>query len=221
MKLSLNAKMVLAASAWAMKGTDAIRGLDAVFAHAHPKGGAVIIATDGYRIVVVHDGAGTVSAPSSINLTPALKKAIKAAGDDAAITTDGAHAVFEGVHYPECIGSGAHFPTYRRVVKIAIDDLKTQARASAQFNLRYVADAVAMGKALGGASEPYPSIRFTSVTEDSGALIQWTGVPHAFGILMPMRASLVVGVPNWMRPVMTAAEAKITGRKPSPKRKAA
>lgn len=173
-----------------------------------PQGGVLLVATDGRRMVCIHDENGHADETAIIQLSrDALKSCkLKKGEDRRTITVDGTTATVtayvgndpdeagERIAISERCKVDGTFPDYRRVVPIV--SYNEHSRPGA-FNGRYLGD---FGKIAAGLA-PYrktETIRVMSFEPLSPALIMFPGAPNAFGVLMPIRGvDLTECVPEW------------------------
>lgn len=171
-----------------------------VWIEKHPTEGALLVATDGHRLIVIYDR--TVFCRKSIGLMldraglnackpPKNGNSRLRIADDGVATIDGCYQSEGSVIVP---GS---FPDWRAVVPV-----KAWKNCPTSFNAQYLADFAKIGAML-SQDHSGNSIRIlTGDTDSDGALILFPRFSDAFAILMPMRADVGGGLPAWMRPVM-------------------
>jgi len=187
-----------------------------VHVQPHPAKGALLVATDGHRMLVIHDETGKVDAPAIVQLSKAalalckskssgkrpMQRKLQIVGATATITEHLVNpkgiAVDPGTPVgvsADCIVAGT-FPDWRRVLP-ATDSKPIAAGA---FNSNYLADFADIGRELAMVAaarrQEYRrantgAVMRISQRKDSGcpSLILWENVPFAFGVLMPMRFS--------------------------------
>jgi hypothetical protein len=207
--------------------------LNGVYVHPHPDEGALLVATDGHRLIVIHDKTGKCSKPGIVAIDKKVlgNKLFHSDGDDACITVDdegiASVGVFRGQKTSLIDGT---FPDYARVVLPVLELAKLQKYAPASFNQSYVSAFGKVASMFGG--DKSASMRLVSFTEMDPALIRFGSIDHAFGILMPMRSGISNEIPLFMKPILEPsppatppapakpARAAAVRRKPSPKKKA-
>lgn len=182
--------------------------LQCVFIQPHPKGGAVMVATDGHRLVVLHDAKGQCARPCQITVDKGFARALKAAKSTDVVAVSGAGlptipGLFAGSG-PALSPAGFSFPEYRRLIGLLLDLLKEKARGPASFNGRYLAEAAKIGQRLTG--NKGEAMRVVSFGPSDMCLTLWPGVDYAFGFLMPMRTVDVEAIPAFFEPVMRGYE---------------
>lgn len=183
--------------------------LSGVYIESHTEKGVTLTATDGHRLIVVHDENGVADAPAFVRLSARALKACKTGRkeDHRILSIEGDTAtIFAFVTAEEdepgtpvavsadCLVDGT-YPDYRRVIPSEFSG------EHAVFNGDYLAAFADVGKMLRPASRDGAplSIRHNG---ESPALITWGGVAHAFGILMPMRAdkaTFPTNIPAWLQ----------------------
>lgn len=192
--------------------------LRGVFVEPSESGGAILTATDGHRMICIHDEKaefGAHESPLIIRLSPEALKLCKAkrgeerreiaiAGDVATIEIvtigeNGDHRQAIGLS-PNCIVDGT-FPDWRRVIPATI--AKGNGDALDAYQGKYIAGFADIGDELAKvANHARGGVMQMRVNEDGPnrmAWIHWAAIPHAFGVLMPMRADTVPAAdkPTW------------------------
>lgn len=205
--------------------------LNGVYIHPHPDEGALLVATDGHRLIVVHDKAGKCDKPGIVAIDKkVLGNKLFNSDEDARVIIDDEGIASFGVFRSEksSLIDGT-FPDYARVVAPVLKLAKEQKYAPASFNQSFVA---AFGKVTTMFQHNKgASMRIVSFSETDPALIRFGSIDHAFGLLMPMRASTSNEIPLFIKPILepvpsvaakpTRAPKKAEARrKPIPKKKA-
>lgn len=170
----------------------------------HPVKGALLIATDGHRLVVLHDDGAwcrrAVTVPLDRAGLDACRTPKKFSGTAPRVIVEGDGTVRVGAGYvaPSKIKPKNDYPDWRKVVPV-----RKWSFASASFSAGYLADFGKIAELLGS---PQRCIRvLIGDDQPSPALILFPDDPLAFGLLMPMKADVPGdGVPAWMQPVMKA-----------------
>lgn len=206
--------------------------LNGVYIHPHPDEGALLVATDGHRLIVIHDKAGKCSKPGIVAIDKKVlgNKLFHSDDDDARVTVDdegiASVGVFRGQKTSLIDGT---FPDYAAVVRPVLASAKEQKYAPASFNQSYLSAFGKIASMFG--HDKSASMRLISFAEADPALIRFGSIDHAFGILMPMRAGISNEIPLFMKPILepvappaakpTLAPKKIEARrKPGQKKKA-
>lgn len=166
----------------------------------HPERGALLVATDGHRMLVVHDEDGQCSADRYIVRLD--KSALTAAGKRGRAQAVPNRIIGELPSDPVRIeGAGGvlalcpnwnvdgTFPDWRRVAPQKAPELR-----SAWYNSRYLAS---FEKAAGLLRDGAQSITISG-DGNGPALIRFAFVPFAFGVLMPMRGEGEATIPDFM-----------------------
>lgn len=190
----------------------------------HPVKGALLVATDGHRLVAAHDESAHCKKDTTIALPKdALRLCLKK-GDPLrlAVRSDGIAQIGEEWQSPAtCLVLGA-YPEWHRVVPL----VKNWPNATASFRGIYIGDFGKIAEMFSGAG--HGAIRVFTQSEMDPALILFPRIPYAFGVLMPMRGDVGEGVPLWMKPVIDQAKRPVKKRrvakskpKMKPKRKRA
>jgi hypothetical protein len=169
------------------------------FIHVEPRaaGGIFIVATDGRRMYVGFDDAGTCSGPCSVS-------PIKLKGDAShAVTFDGtcAKTNFGELCAAVCAehgseAAGGRFPDWQCVVPAG----EYECPAGHTLNVKLISEAAAVCKLFG---DRYGAVKLSGNGDNECSFIARFGalVP-AFLVVMPLRETKVpvgTGVPGWMR----------------------
>lgn len=206
---------IIADAASTYVSTDECRyALNGIYVHPHPEVGAVIVATDGHRLIAIHDQAGSCSEASIIRFAKPARQALKACknAERLLMSADG-HLSITGVFGgTDDARIKADYPDYRKVLTQVVDAIKEKKSGIASFNAAYVADLEKVSKRLTGLKGQPVKIR--SFDDRMQALTLWPNTPHAVGLLMPMYAGNNDAMPLFMQPVLE-------GKKPRVRRKAA
>ncbi|WP_176074337.1 hypothetical protein [Brucella intermedia] len=185
--IRINARLFRAAHVCV--STDATRYyLQGVQVEKHPVRGVFLVATDGHRMVIIHDESGSIEGESQIvrfdKTALALCKAAKSETGDRTIVIDGASATIEnrlelpvGTAYGVVIDGT--FPDWRRVARPNLDST-----APAAYNPKYIADFGKIADELSGKNSVAISIAGDT---DSPALVRFNFIDYAYGVLMPIR----------------------------------
>jgi hypothetical protein len=214
-------------------------------------GGVLLVATDGNRMLVIRDEAGSCDAPEIVRLeketiaacrptkpgparmlllrngkVASVTKRVEDYSFDDYLSNVKAFGEGQGAHavvaqHPYCAIDGT-FPDWRRVLP-----KEDTAPGLAAFSPRYIADFAALATRLRSSRVAAISIHSTGPAEPT--FVRFDGCSHVVGILMPVRAddSLNRTAPKWLSatPPKTAPDstekAKPTTAKKAAKRKAA
>ena len=179
--------------------------LRGVHVEAHPVKGVILVATDGHRMIVVHDESGSIEGESQIvrldkTALGLCKAATKGEPKDRQLIIEGANARIENCH-EQPVGAAYNviidgtFPDWKRVAKPSFTDT-----APAFYAPKYL-------KAFGDAADELSGKKGTAISfagaADSPALVRFSGVEYAYGVLMPIRgASDALEMPNFMSVVL-------------------
>lgn len=192
--------------------------LNGVYVTPHPEKGAMLTATDGHRLICLHDESGKCSAAKIVKVDPkaidvksynALRKAMPEAPPRLVIEDDGIVTVGTYRSLKSCFVDGT-YPDWPLVVKPVLARVKEGKFAPASYNNRYVAAFGRIATMLSSDNNPGASIRIISFTEAEPSLVRFGSIDHAFGILMPMRAASSNEIPVWMKPILEPAPAPET-----------
>lgn len=195
----------------------------------HAVKGAVMVTTDGHRLLAIHDESGFADETAIIALTPAALKECKpgkhwqrfltvdgvnATINDGVVTKEGEIELGDAVAVSVKCRIDDTFPDWRRVVPQQPMILQPDEPFPA-FNGVYLAD---MGKIAGELEKHFDrfvkhaghAITATLACEAlSPALVLFNKVPEAFGVLLPVRAAdrgetPRNQVPLWLNAVVAA-----------------
>lgn len=193
-----------------------------VYIQPHPVKGAILVATDGQRLVAVHDEEATCNKPAIISLDKAALKLLQRFDGSLEIDSDGiaTFGTYRGVASSFIDGT---FPDWQRALSPIIGGAKNRFHGKpvfsiAAFNGRYLGSFERVANAL---SKGDMMVRVVSFSASDPTLILFPNTPHAYGVLMPMRApNEEFAMPAWMKPVLEpkAADGK---KAKQPTRKAA
>lgn len=181
--------------------------LGGVFIEPHAKGGVLLVATDGHRMVCIHDETGRADESAIIKLQKdALKHCKPIRGDrrelvlEADSQTATIRQVFGPADEPEYkplatafdVRIDGTFPDYRRVVPTKFKGEEVPA-----FNGQLLGSFGDIGAALAD-SRTCPPMLVSAEDHSSPALVLWPSCPMAFGVIMPMRAATYdLALPAW------------------------
>ena len=182
--------------------------LTGVLVEPNPAGGIFLVATDGHKLVVIHDPNGSANRPAILSCDfkssalktkrPELGRRViltgntadirNAAPDDddteATITVD--RMLFEEVDGP--------FPSWRRVVPL---DINTTESGVFSFNGNYLKTIVDSVKLL--TSERMTQLEIFQKAPNDPAVIRCLDAPDALYVIMPIRARCDSSTPDWLR----------------------
>lgn len=169
--------------------------LNAVQIEPHKKGGVVLVATDGHRMLVAHDPGGHADAPALIQVTPAVLRASALSrkatmkGGVRTLEVKGGNATVKDERGDVLSACGdvinpGFFPDWRRVSP----QIPASGATLGYYAPAYVEEFCKVGVALGAAA-----ISFYSHEAGGPALVRFFGPDNTqcsrvFGVLMPMTA---------------------------------
>ena len=157
----------------------------------HPAGGALLIATDGHVMMVIHDARAIVDVSCSFAPSRVLLRAASAVDDSKLISLP---EDYENSPLGEF--RAENFVDWRRVIPTG------ELRGPAAFNInvamlfRNVARAAENASGIGGA----PLIVWAA-PKDVGNVVTARGLPQFFGLIMGLRADSMEqpSIPQWLR----------------------
>lgn len=186
--------------------------LNGVCAEPHPDGGVMLVATDGHRLLCVHDAQGRANGTWICRVPAALKRHAVALRRERRAASPGRRGpadraaqddwyVFDGarvhlVRAPEESRPNAHAARRDAALTLAcppidgvypnwtavVPDPAGYGGGHAAFNARYVADFARVA--------PDPAITLFLKGPDHPAIVRFDRAPEMFGLLMPMRGLL-------------------------------
>jgi hypothetical protein len=188
----------------------------------HPCGGVFLVATDGHRMLVVHDKTGVIDAGEHgliVSLDAAALKACKMdrrestprrvigaeIGAPAWVATCDHYGAAENVHMVKGWHVDGTFPDWRRVLPRFDDSTPVLAAAYDPDLLASFADA---GRILADVKTP-PATTLRHGSNGGPALLRFFGVDHAFGVLMPMRDDSPAVIPAFVNARPGESEAQV------------
>lgn len=189
--------------------------LNGVYVQPHPNKGALMIATDGHRMMVAHDEDGTCIKPAIVKLPKeALSYKFKDAPNDLklSVSTDGIASLGTFRSEAPVLIDGT-FPDWAAVIRPVLANAKKrfygkELLGAASFSGKYLASFGSIADFLKGVKEGTP-IRIISHNEADPALVLFPNDSRVFGILMPMRASVPGNaLPAFMQDVLEPRKAK-------------
>lgn len=174
--------------------------LTGVHIEPHPKGGAIMVATDGYRLFAAHDPTGACGGPARIVHLDAATLAVKRPRGQKNANRIIGGEVSEPVRvesdsgvialYPNWNVDGV-FPNWRLLLPKA-----EPKPVFAWYNSRLLAD---FAKAARFISERDIPIMISGDGWEAPALIRLSGIGNVFGMLMPMQGDAERGLPAFAK----------------------
>lgn len=197
--------------------------LNGVFIQPHPEKGVLLTATDGHRLICIHDENGECASAKIVNIDAKAidQKALDSYRKEMAvdkqkeepkvdIVIDEAGIVSVGTYRSirPCFVDGT-YPDWRAVLKPVLAGARDQKYAPANFNNRYLADFGKVGAVLSPDGNKSVALRVVSFGDGNPALVRFGNMDHVFAILMPVRAGTSNEFPIWMKPVLEPAPAPV------------
>lgn len=180
--------------------------------------GVLLVATDGHRLVCIHDKTGYADKPAIVQLSKGALKAckspknglgriLKVEDNTATVVTFDLNE--EGT--PVAIHSNSivdgTFPDWRRVIPTQESLDTTENGKLYGYNAKYIASFGDIGDGLQNYGQSM--LLFTQNNQGGPSLVRWAGIDNAFGVLMPMRvgeeANLVPDFYRHVEPAMLQA----------------
>ena len=204
-----------------------------VFVEPHPVKGVTLTATDGHKLLVIHDESGRADESAIVRLDVKLCKATRGMVREVQVETGSSEAAFaealkgytddetnfQKVAAAYSVRVDGSFPDYRHVIPKAYGDAPAPAFASI-----HLLGMAAIGTELAAHFHDFNAKRSVSLVNrkdvmqiraeldapDGGpALVTWPACPAAFGVLMPVRWNDAAELPTWyatQSPMAQAAE---------------
>jgi DNA polymerase III sliding clamp (beta) subunit (PCNA family) len=182
--------------------------LNGVYVQPHPEKGALLIATDGHRMMVAHDEDGECSTPAIVRLPKdalAFKFKEPHVEPKLSVDSDGIATLATFRSENSVIIDGT-YPDWSAVVRPMLENAKKrfygkEMLGAASFNGKYLSDFGSIAAFL--KNEKTAPIRVVSHNEHDPAIILFPGRVNVFGVLMPMRTSVPGNaIPSFMKEVL-------------------
>lgn len=185
--------------------------LQGVYVEPHLSG-VTMTATNGQYLVSIHDETGKCDKPVIVQLAKPTLQSCKAAKKDIEqrrlVMSDLGNAFVRlcgkdiGVS-SQCIVDGT-FPAYREVVKSAMTPPKGTESVPA-FDQSVLSVLCQIARELSDGT--HRGLMITGALTDNAALVRFTEVSHAFGLIMPIRHETKPELPFWYTAGTRAFEA--------------
>lgn len=197
--------------------------LNGVYVQPHPEKGALLVATDGHRMMVAHDQGGVCKKEAICAID---KEAFSRKAERPEVVTqieiDGEGIASVGTTYRsvKSVFIEGTYPDWSRVLRPVLELAKKRFYGkpvfdAAAFNGRYLAHLPKIAAILGDGIDTRP-VKLVTFNEHDPALVLYPNFPNVFGVLMPMRAaSMEPALPAFMKEVLEPS------RKTAKKQKAA
>lgn len=173
--------------------------ISGVFVRRHPKGGVVLVGTDGHRMIVLHDEHGSCSRPFTLDAKEGLKRARATDKSNEKIETRwqvGRRDSRKGWRLVPLVDE--RFPNW---AAIPAQVAATRGGAVQSLNPKYVSDFMKVSAEL--QREQFPNINLVPGKRSSDPLlILFPSAPHAFAIVMPMLRRGDATLPAFIRPLL-------------------
>lgn len=195
--------------------------LNGVYVSSHPKKGVLLVATDGHRLMCVHDEDGKCNKAQIVGLEAKhidakSLKAMRVAmpGEEPRLTVDSDGIATFGTFrsLKSCIIDGV-YPDWPRVVAPVLAKAKEGKFSPATVNQKYLSAFGKIAVMLSRDGDPNAPFRVISHTDADPLLIRFGSCDNAFGVLMPMRSSISNELPIFVQPILEPPA-------PTPKKKA-
>lgn len=169
-----------------------------VFIEPHPEQGVLMVATDGHRLIVIHDEDGFAKDKIIVRMDKSPLSLCKKRSTEVQVLADGmAFVLCEQKHIgvqEDAIIDGV-FPNWRRVLPTGITEKPTLTG----YNGRFFGEFSAAAKRLTGSER-----LFFSASKGEPFLINFSGQAKAFGVMMPMATDeSFVGLPDFVKKAMS------------------
>lgn len=195
--VSVNARLFRAVAAF-VSSDETRYYLQGVHIEPHAKGGVIMVATDGKKLMCVWDKDGAMKGENPIvKLDKAALnacKAVRGEQGDRRILIEGKTATIQD-HERNPVATAYNvtvdgtFPAWRRVMP------NVEKPSSGAYNAEYLAE---FGKAAKELTETKQGLISIYGDEGNAAVIRFIDAPYAFGLLFPVRWRDGKGVPDFM-----------------------
>ena len=183
--------------------------LQGVFVQPHPDKGALLVATDGHRMLVGHDADGvckkaaicSVGKEAFTHKTREPEVADKIEIDDGGIAALGTFRSIKSVFVDGTYPDWSH--VLLPVLKLAKERFHGKpVFAPAGFNGEYIAALPKVAAIMGG-DKGTRAVKLIAFSEADPALILFPNFPQIFGVMMPMRTPpMDAALPAFMKEVL-------------------
>jgi DNA polymerase III sliding clamp (beta) subunit (PCNA family) len=168
-----------------------------------PKGGAILVATDGHRMLVIKDKTAQCSESAIFSIQRGIERFCKDDEGYATICQESQRlTIFSGAGkevflQPEkCLIVGSKFPDWKRVMP---DFTKLEQKSMSFCKPEYLADAVLVHPGNKSRIAGY-GCRVWAESENSSVIVEYSGHPEYVAIIMPLRCELAIGsTAGWMQ----------------------
>lgn len=196
--------------------------LNGVYVQPHEKG-ALLISTDGHRMIVAHDPEGVCDEAAIVKLprfalaqcrTPKMlgtKRAIEVTGGSATVAEMTPNAKEKGAFIREAIVTvhkvvvDGTYPDWRRVVPGAWGTLGAPGSINPKYIKAWGEVGVELARLFGGTG----AAAIFATDPNSPMLVRFDGRDNVFGIQMPLRSDIRADLPAFVKdPVQTLQAAE-------------
>lgn len=188
--------------------------LNGVYVQPCDQGGVLVVATDGHRMVVIHDETGRADkaaiirldkemlrecvAPKRSELTRTLSVDVESATATLYVEASGSpEPVRNLLRQQRNVIVDATYPDWLRVVPRG----PFKGEGFPAFDAALLADMEKVGAMIKCEKDTLP-LTIIHGEKNGPSLIRWNSIPNAFAVLMSVRANEVDGLPVFMRPVL-------------------
>lgn len=192
--------------------------LNGVYVHPHPEVGAMLVATDGHRMLCCHDVTGKCEKPAIIKVDLKALAAVKidksAPQEIPRLTVDAeGHAIVGTYRSLKSSIIDGTLPAYQQVLLPILKNVVGKPVAPTFFKSEYLAAFSKISKIVDPSGRS-GSMQLITYGEHNPAVVRFGGIVHVFGILMPVRAPKVENwMPIFMKPILEPAPTEATEAK--------
>lgn len=209
--VNVSARYFSAALICASKEETYLPVIQGVHIEQHPERGALLVSTDGRRLLVIHDPDGKCGKALTVSADKMLRAAAGKSQDaDRMLVSKAGMVEIPGRYKAENICLiDAVYPTWTHLVHQVRRAIVGNTRAFGTFNPSFLGDFEKIAKKLGAGDSSSRAIRLVTPDDTGASMILFPRFDHAFALTMPMHyPDAGSALPIWMKPVLAAKPAK-------------
>lgn len=203
--VNVSARYFSAALICASKEETRLPAIQGVHIEPHPEKGALLVATDGRRMLVIHDENGKCRNGVTVSADKMLRAVADKCQDADRLLINKAGIAEIPARYQSdksCLIPEA-YPLWAKVVAPVRSACAAKLCAFATFNPKLLGDFKKIAARLGAGDSSARAIRLVTPEDSGAALILFPRFEHAFALTMPMHfPDTGSALPIWMKPVL-------------------